>query len=854
MSSSFGQTGGKIQEKQTSAEVSSAQGTTVVAGPLLSVSKLEKYIQSEPAKERREWGYKDSYLFWLLQRAYPNDTVSSKAYSAAFLQRSSMPTVQFKAMLESPSLVQPRWEFVGPRDLPIPYSQYFGQRSMSGRISGIAFDPSVEGVVYATTPGGGLWKTTDGGSTWASLSDDWQNLMTSSIAIDPAHHDTVYVGTGDFDGGRSVYGYGIQKTADGGLHWTTRAGKELEGLSVSRILIDPDDSNIVTVASGRNPLAHGKLLRSENGGETWNEPLLSTNLATRFAEWQDLKCGAKNDEGRRWCYAVGDSDGGEVLRSPDHGVHWEKLSPPLSANYQKGLAIAVSPSDAEVVYLLSGADQIILKSQSHGESWNNITNDFPAASFSTPNYNWSQSDYDCYIETAKNPESDNDVVYVGLIDFVASVDGGATWVSVANTYQDSALTHNDQHTLAVNPRDPSRLLLGNDGGIYSATFDPKTSSWNFGTTLNADLGITQFYKLSVHPTDPLILLGGAQDNASPASTGDVKEWINVGGGDGGYTAINPLFPQTQYATTQGLEIYRTKKQWGKWNIDAKDCCITCRNTAPCDDADWGGDPTSFIPPIALDPKQPNVLYAGTNYLWRWDETSETWSKHLGAQLLARASNPAGPIEQADVLTTIAIAPSDSNRIYTGSQTGQLWVSTGAGAKGTWKRIAPGASGLPRFWITQIAVHPTDPDTILVTLSGTEGVVGEHPGHVWKCTKISERPKCQNVSGSLMGKLPNIPANTVLIDPKNPEQIYYVGTDIGIFITKDGGVTWGDAGHSLGLPNVQVSHLVLQTDGEYLFAATFGRGIWRIRLPDNLNPSRIEMVMRLPANTLLLSEL
>lgn len=112
-------------------------------------------------------------------------------------------------------------------------------------------------------------------------------------------------------------------------------------------------------------------------------------------------------------------------------------------------------------------------------------------------------------------------------------------MSVANTYQDSALTHNDQHTLAVNPRDPSRLLLGNDGGIYSATFDPKTLSWNFGTSLNADLGVTQFYKLAVHPTDPLTLLGGAQDNASPASTGDVKEWINVGGGDGGYTAINP---------------------------------------------------------------------------------------------------------------------------------------------------------------------------------------------------------------------------------------------------------------------------------------------------------------------------
>jgi len=839
----FGQIKNKPQEKPNATGTAASAKSDFVPAPFLSVAKLQQQIQSEHPWAREERGYKEAFLFWLRQRAYPNDTINWKAYAAAFLQQLSMPRVLLKPSPGFVETVKTRWEFVGPKNLPVPYRQYYGQGTTSGRVNGIAFDPLVDGVLYIATAGGGLWKTTNSGSDWTPLSDGWKNLKTSSVAVDPLHHETVYVGTGDFDGGASVYGYGIQKTTDSGVHWTTSATVELNGLSARRILIDPDNPNVVMVAAGRNPskAKAGKLLRSENGGDSWQTVSMSKIPGAHLADWEDVKCGAKDPAGKRWCYAVGSSNGGEVLRTADHGMNWEKIRPPISSKYQSSLGVAVSPTDPDVVYLLSGTDELILKSENHGERWHCVTNNFPSKSYDQPNYNWTQSDYDSYIETARNPESQDDIVYVGLIDLVASLDGGKSWVSVGKTYQSEALTHNDQHYLAVNPKDPNRLLIGNDGGVYAVTFDPRCSSWKFDTSLNAGLGLTQFYKMATHPTDPSILLGGAQDNASPASTGDTMNWTNVGGGDGGFSAISAISPEIQYTTTQGLTIYRTSRRWKNWDDTADDCCITYMETVIDKKVPWAGDPTSFIPPITLDPKHQNFLYAGTNYLWRWDEMTQRWSKHLGDQLLAEASAPSVPIDEMDTITTISVAISDSNRIYTASQTGQLWMSTGAGAKGTWRRIDLASSGLPQFWITEIAVHPTNPDTILVTMSGTASRVGEHPGHVWRCTKMSDQPRCQNVSGTKSGELPNIPANTLVIDSNSPDQIYYVGTDIGVFITNNGGTTWGDAGQSLGLPNVQINHLVLQRGSGHLFAATFGRGIWTIKMPVQLTPSNFEMV-------------
>jgi hypothetical protein len=383
-----------------------------------------------------------------------------------------------------------------------------------------------------------------------------------------------------------------------------------------------------------------------------------------------------------------------------------------------------------------------------------------------------------------------------------------------------ALTHNDQHAIAVNPKDPNDILVGNDGGIYRVSIDEKTNDATFDTTLNKTLTITQFYRAAFHPTDPNIMLGGAQDNASPLLMGDRNNWKNVGGGDGGFAAINRDNPATQYASDEALDaLVQTKNNWA----------TAVNITGP-----WSGEVRTFIAPIALDPNNQNLLYAGTNYLWRRDDTKEDdpWNSdapHLGNQMLAVN-------DKTDALTYIAVAPSDSKRIYTASQEGALWMSRDKGEH--WKEVD---GGLPKYWITSIAVNPSAPNSILVGLSGTASK-GDlpHPGHLWLCDDTTAIPiRWKLVTGGALKALPNIPVNAVVEDPANPRSSFYVGTDVGFFVSTDGGATWQNASTNLNLPNVQINDLAYIPGTGYLMAATFGRGLWRIKMPITLPQSRVE---------------
>src|SRR5579863_202174 len=366
---------------------------------MLSLKRLENEVAAEKKKYllretsvgenrnfREKWEYRDAYLFWLRQRAFPNDTINWLAYVRAFAQQSLMPWVRFRLAPAAPGLPPkqpPHWEFLGPSNLPVPYRQYYGQGFTSGRVNGVAVDPTDERIIYLASAGGGLWKTQDKGKTWKALGDLWDNTKVSSVAVDPTAHSTVYVGTGDFDGGAGVYGFGVMKSTDQGASWTNLARRELQGFSVRRILIDPDDSRIVTVAAGRNPFRPGRLLRSANGGTNWN-PVSEAAPA----DWEDLKCGAKMSDGGRLCFAVGSSNGGEVLRTSDRGVHWVKLSPPLKAVNQVSLAVATSPTSPKTVYLLSGTDKSVLISTDGGDRWADTTNNLPNGNEIDADYNW----------------------------------------------------------------------------------------------------------------------------------------------------------------------------------------------------------------------------------------------------------------------------------------------------------------------------------------------------------------------------------------------------------------------------------------------------------------------------------
>lgn len=729
----------------------------------------------------------EAYLYYIERRAFPYDSVDWSAYERAREHRDQMQPGKVGREPYGTASPKGKWVFLGPTNLDQPYRIYYGPRPMNGRVNALAVDPVDGNVIYLGGAFGGLWRTTDNGATWQPLGDQWDVLMVNSITIDPTNRDVIYVGLGDFNayGG---YSGGLMKTIDRGATFVNIGKAQFGSNAVRRVLVDPENSQIVTVVSGRGPAGNGKVWRSTDGGQTW------TDVIPTLAQWSDAEIGAKDGQGNRYYYAVGGSGGGgQVWRSSDRGATWTQLTSPVSGN-QNPLDIAVSPTDPATIYLLSTSSQQIFKSVNAGASWTNITGNFPGG------YNWSQGWYDFHIScsTRVSGNQNIDVVYIGLIDIVQSRDAGATWRSVGGpTYSNNAITHNDQHCLAVDPSNPNRIILGNDGGVYRLDYNPTNDTWTI-TGLSKNLGITQFYAAAFHPTDPNQMLGGTQDNASPLSTGDLANWANVGGGDGGYCAINPVNPNIQYATSQGLYLYRTENKWATTDYGIN--------------PDFGSDRRAFIACIYLPPTDPDRLYACTNYLWRWTDSTRTWEPRLGNQQLA----PSGTV------SCVAVSPTDKTRIYAGTSGGLVWMSSDDGA--TWTQIHTGSPGLPTRFVTSISINPVNHNDIVVGLSGTGAP------HLWRCTNTTNPTRVwQDVSGSGGNALPDIPLNCIARDLDLPQTVWYVGTDIGAFMTTDAGATWQNITEPLGLPNTEVDAIVAMPGTRYLFVATFGRGMWRIPL-------------------------
>lgn len=739
-------------------------------------------------------GYLESYKQFIEERAYPGDRIDWEKYRLAEVQRDLMPSGRIGASRGGRELLN-TWQFIGPKNLDIPYQTYYGQPPLGGRVNGIAYHPTNANLIYIATANGGVLKTTDGGVNWTTLSDNWPNLRTTSIAIDPTNPNVIYVGSGDWNGGLGS-GYGIQKSTDGGNTWTVIGGSQFSGHAVKDILIDPDNPQIINVASSYSTSGN-RLYRSTDGGATFN-PTTTSSL-----RWSGMTIAADDGTGVKPMFAIAEGGGG-VWRSLDRGASWSALSYPQSTGSADISASLVSP---DRVYVVDSTNNRVYRSTDRGATWTNVSAGFPNGTTSNPTYNWSQASYDMHITVSRNGSTD--VVYVGLIDLVQSPDGGATWRNIGRAYYSNSILHNDQHCMTINPQNPNEGMVGGDGGLFRLNYNPGANTWTL-TSRNANLGqTTLFYHAAFHPTDPNYMIGGTQDNAAPAALGNLNNWDNPGAGDGCWQAINAQTPARQFTTWQYLGMARTDNFWSTSST------ITPTTT---------GESVPFIGRIMPDPNNGNEVYAGTNYLHRYSRTTNAWTYRLGNVIVGNDGAATGS------LRAISIAPSDSNRLYTGSTSSAVWMSTNRGT--TWRQIDAGTS-LPNRTIRQIAVHPTRPNEVILAVSGTG------TGHVWRCLDTNAtNPVWEDRSGSGATGLPDIPHNAIARDPDDPDNTWYAATDIGMFMTTDAGATWLNVTQPLGLPNVRVDGVEVVPATRSLYAVTYGRGIWRIELGNPVNLSSV----------------
>jgi photosystem II stability/assembly factor-like uncharacterized protein len=622
-----------------------------------------------------------------------------------------------------------------------------------GRLTSIAFHPTDPNIFWVGAPMGGIWKTIDGGQSYSSLGDNLPLCSVGNIVVDYTNPNIIYITIGDHIGWWN-YGLGVYKTIDGGLTWTptTLVSPYTSNIAYYAMAISPSNPNVIFVAKTDG------LYRTNNGGSTWT--------LARSGGHRDVKF-RPNDSST--VYASSDDYWGasEVYKSSNGGLSFTKISNFNAA--QNTIRLAVTPANNNVLG--------ILVTSGTTKKYYNSTNSGAAISLK------SNLPEDAIIFISP---SNTNKVYTGSLDVHASSDAGLTWVKSTNWYNNGIQpeVHADQHFVASNPLN-NMIYFCNDGGLYR--FDESTSTW---TELNNGLVITQFYTIAVSQTDPVFMIGGTQDNGGRKRTG-INTWAETNGGDAMETAIDPTNSQTIYSTYTYGQLYRSYDQW-------------------TNDVYYGISPNgvtgSWVTPYVLDPNNPLTLVAGYEDVYKSIDQGDNWTK-ISNNLTGGVNNK---------LEELAVAPSNSNVIYTGR--GIKFYATSNGGT-NWSTYTLPFTNVNFSTITSITVNPTVSSTVYVTVGGYNS--GKK---IYK--SINSGATWTNISGTL----PNVPVSTCIIDKNSSTNEIYIGTDVGVFYINDVISTWTYFGTNL--PNTAVSDLEIQYSSGKLRAGTFGRGIWEIDLISN----------------------
>ncbi len=716
----------------------------------LVFSSCSRHHQRENEKEET------SKSDWFInQRIFPYSSPDYAAYKNSVQQLKAE-----KSMMRSSSLQA--WQYAGPENL-------------GGRVVDVEMVPNDFNTMYVCAATGGIFKTSDAGNSWTPIFDSNPSLSIGDLAIAPSDSNILYCGTGEANagGGSITYdGAGIFKSTDAGATWN------YSGLDITRntgrIAVDPKNPDRAFAATmgdvfGNNP--DRGLYRTTDGGLNWQNVLFSDdstgaidvvihpqNTDTVFAcMWTRIRRPDRRQYG-------GQASG--IYRSYDGGTTWTKLTngiPPYSLGR---IGIDISQTSPNILYAVmsdsTGGNSVIMKTTDFGDTWTNVTNGFTPAAYSY----W-------YGRIKIDPTNSN-VVYALDFSLWKTVDGGQSWNDITNF-------HVDQHEIFIHPQNPNLLLLGNDGGFHIS--NDGGASW----TLNQKLPIMQFYTCEIDEQNPDVIYGGAQDNGvNTTATGAVNDWYSIWGGDGFGVLVDPTNSSMVYAESQyaGLNV-------GTFGVD------------PSDRINWNA-------PFVFNPHNSTTLYLGTDALYKSTDQGADWFP-LSGDLTNGSLAVAYPITFA-TLTTIAVAPTDTNIIYIGTDDGNIQMTTDEGA--TWNLIS---SSLPVRWVTHVEVDPRDAMSVYATLSGYR--YHENMSHVYHTSDGG------NTWTNIGFNLPDVPCNDIVLD--TTYSTLYLATDIGVYYSYIGSNAWQLLGS--GLPLVPVSDLRLHYPSHELLAGTYGRSMYRFDL-------------------------
>jgi photosystem II stability/assembly factor-like uncharacterized protein len=683
-----------------------------------------------------------------------------------------------------------------------------GPASMSGRIADIAVatlpGEALGRVIFVGSAAGGVWKSENGGITWKALTDATPISSVGDVTVAPSNPDVVWVGTGESNNLRSSsWGHGVYKSTDGGATWTHMGLRSSQ--HIARILVHPTNPDIVLVAA-MGPLwksgGERGVYRTTDGGRNWtrvlevNETTGATDLVFDPTNPNVIYAATMQRERKAYSFVAGGAESG-IYKSTDGGVTWRRLTNGLPAGDKGRIGVDVSQSQPRTVYAFVDAqDGGVFRSDDGGESWARQSN-----INSLPWYTGQVR-----VDT-KNPDR---VYHIGQALSVSN-DGGKTWERIANG------THADHHAMWISPVDPNNVAIGNDGGFYFS--HDRGNTWDF----SSNLPVSTFYTVGMDMRDPYYVYGGLQDNGSwgaPVATrrrtgiGNA-DWINVGGGDGFYTVVDPTDPLVMYSESQNGALQRVDV--------ATDERKSIRPTGSAGEQlrfNWSA-------PLVVSKYDNRTLYFGANYLFRSPDRGDTWVK-LGGDLTRALDydtlpimgfHAAGGYRRHDGtaafgnIATISESPVRQGLLYVGTDDGLIQVSRDDGA--TWTKIdrLPGVP--PLAYISHVVASTNAEGTVYATIDNHRD--NDFKPYVLKSTDFGK------TWTSISANLPEEGSAQVIREhPRNPN-LLFVGTENGLYASTNGGGSWSRIRG--GLPTVPVHDLMIHPRENDLVVATHGRGFW-----------------------------
>jgi hypothetical protein len=687
-----------------------------------------------------------------------------------------------------------------------------GPGNIGGRVRSLAVHPGNPNTLWAASVGGGIWRSIDAGVSWQPVNDLMANLAVSCMVMDPTDPDILYAGTGEgFANLDALRGAGIFRTTDG-TNWkqlpsTIAEDFQKDFQAVNRLALSAN-GGVLLAATPRG------LFRSEDPDRLNWDKVLGAGLAdVRFHPTDNNKAIAGGlDDGNAYL----STDGGKTWTQAAHGSPWSGR-----------VEVTYAVMNPNVVYAsVQMTTGEIWRSTNGGKNFTKRTGKRTGTNKAAA-YLGDQGWYDNVI-WAGDP-TNADFVIVGGIDLWRSADGGNTLTDIS-TWWDSRSAHADHHCIVSHPDydgvNNRTVFFGNDGGIYRAddvttvgndAQVPRVAGW---TELNNTFGVTQFYGGAGNPTSGTII-GGTQDNGTLCrkKRAGLDGWTSMFGGDGGWCAADPNDPNVFYGEYVYLNIHRNM-DGGATDDTLGDRYISGQFWNPnLGDWDWKPFPfhipdarsqnALFIAPFILDPNESNRILAGGLSLWRTNDAKTPNTTAKGPSW-ASIKNSVGSF-----ISALAVAKGDPNTVWVGHVNGDVYkTANGTDAQPVWQKMSgQGTKPLsPSRYCTGITVDPANKKTVYVTFGGYVR------GNVWKTTDAGAT--WHNIGASL----PEAPVRALAVHPRNAGFLY-LGTEVGVFASEDGGATWSPTNE--GPTNCSVDDLFWMD--EILVCVTHGRGMFQIDL-------------------------